>query len=320
MTLELVKWFLVFALALFVLIKSADFFTEYSEKLGKILNVPQFIIGVTIIALGTSLPELMTSIIATLRDETAIVSANVVGSNIANILLIGGFSSILAGTIAVEKSLIKIDLPLLIGVTAILITTLWDGQFTFLEGIIMLLTYGIYVIYNYNEHNSTKEKFSEMAKHTMEKKEKPSPKIFLVIVLSCVGIFLGADYTVKAVTEISSILNIASAAIAVSTIAIGTSLPELFVSYKAIKKKNFELVVGNIIGSNIFNATIVMAIPSFISPLYVQSSIINIAVPFLIIATILFAFSGIERKIFSFEGALYGLIYLIFIGQLYNFI
>lgn len=320
MSLELTKWFLIFAVALLVLIKSADIFTDYSEKLGKIVGIPQFIIGVTIVALGTSLPELMTSIIATLKNESAIVSANVVGSNIANILLVGGLASIWAGTIVVKKSLIKIDLPLLIAITALLITTLWDGRFSIFEGIIMLITYIVYIAYNFNEHNTAKEKLSDMAKHPLEKKEKLRVKIPLIIGLSAVGIYFGAAFTIQSVTEISSIFKISSAVIAVTAIAIGTSLPELLVSYKAVKKKNYELVVGNIIGSNIFNSTIVMAIPAFISPLYIESSIINIAVPFLIIATILFAFSGIERKLYSFEGAIYGLIYIVFIGQLFNFI
>ena len=262
----------------------------------------------------------MTSFIATMRNESSIVSANVVGSNIANILLVGGFASVFAGTISVKKPLIRVELPILAAVTAMLVATLWDGEFTTVEGIIMMITYLIYVAYNLEEHNTTKEKLTDKTVNPVTKKDKNLSKLLFLITLSAVGIYFGADFTIRAVTEISSILNIASAAIAVSAIAIGTSLPELLVAYKAVKKKNHELVVGNIIGSNVFNSSVVMGIPALMGPLYIQSDIINIAVPFLIIATILFAFSGIERKIFSFEGALYGLIYLIFIGQLYHFI
>lgn len=314
---SLALWIVIFVVALVVLIKSADYFTDYSERLGKIVGVPQFIIGVTIVALGTSLPELMTGGIATLRGDSSVVAANVVGSNIANLMLVGGVAAMMARTLTVEKSLIRLDLPLLVGTTALLIATLWDGSFTVIEGAIMLVAYVIYVAYNYYEHANNKvEKLGDV----LEKKEKLTPKIPLIIGLSAVGIYFGADYTIQALQEISAYLNIAPSVIAVTAIALGTSLPELLVSYKAVKAKNYELVLGNILGSNIFNATIVMGLPSIVEPLEVGQDILTIAVPFLVIATLLFTFSAIEKKVYSFEGALYGLLYLVFIGQLFNFI
>ncbi|MBT4384805.1 calcium/sodium antiporter [Candidatus Peregrinibacteria bacterium] len=313
-------WSLIFLVALAGLIKSADIFTTNSEKLGKALGVPQFIIGVSVVALGTSFPELMTSIIATFQGYSSIVAANVVGSNIANILLVGGITAIFAKEIVVEKSLIKLDLPLLGGITALLIVTLYDGTFTLIEGMIMLASYIIYVAYNWSEHRANKlEQLEEKVRRAIEKKQD-TKKLMLFILLSAIGIFLGSKYTIDSIIELSGLLNLAPAAITISAVAIGTSLPELLVSIKAAKKKNFEMVIGNIIGSNILNSTLVIGLPAFISPLVVTNEVITIAIPFLIIATVLFAFSGIEKKVFSFEGALYSILYFVFIGQLFSFL
>lgn len=314
-------WAIIFVLALALLIASADWFTNASERLGRILGIPQFIIGVSIVALGTSFPELMTSILATIQDYSSIVAANVVGSNIANILLVGGVTAMYAGQMFVEKSIIKLDLPILGAITALLIVTIYDGQFTLVEGIIMLLAYVVYVSYNLHDHKQNKiENLEEKVEQALSKKEKVDAKLIFILIASAAGVFIGSKYSIDAIIKISEIINLAPAAIAISAVAIGTSLPELIVSIKAAQKKNFEMVVGNIIGSNILNSTLVMGIPAFLGTLTVAPEVITIAIPFLIIATILFAFTGIEKKIFSFEGALYGILYFVFIGQLYAFL
>lgn len=307
----MILWIFIFIVALAGLIKSSDLFTDYSEKLGKILGVPQFIIGVTIIALGTSLPELMTSVIAAIDGYTSIVSANVLGSNVANILLVLGIAAIFAGPIVVEKDLIKLDIPILLCTSALLVVNLYDGKFTFIEGIIMVACYLIYILYNYNEHKDGLEEIGDK----LSPKPKKEPKLLLLIPLSALGVFIGAHFTVEALINISEGLNIAPSVVAVSAVAIGTSLPELMVSISAARRKNYEMVVGNVIGSNIFNATMVMAIPAFIKPLDVTVDMLTVAIPFLLIATGLFAFTSIERKVFNYEGALFGIIYIVFLGQ-----
>lgn len=322
---QLLIWLLVFVGALALLIKSADYFTTFSEKVGKILGIPQFIIGVSIVALGTSLPELVTSVLATLRGYSSIVAANVVGSNIANILLVIGVATIYSKVVKIEKSLIKLDLPILSAITALLIVTLYDGTFTIWEGLVMLATYIVYISYNLYEHKQSQiekieQKVEGKVEDTIHPSKKVSPKLIGLILLSSVGIYFGADYTIQAIINLSEILNLAPAAIAISAVAIGTSLPELIVSIQAARKKNYEMILGNVIGSNILNSSIIMGIPAIISTLNVTNEVITIAIPFLIISTILITFSGIERKIFSFEGALYAILYFVFIGQLFNFL
>lgn len=322
---QLLIWLSVFIGALALLVKSADYFTTFSEKIGRILGVPQFIIGVSIVALGTSLPELVTSLFGTFRGYSSIVAANVVGSNIANILMIIGVTAIYAKVIKIEKSLIKLDLPILAAITAILIVTIYDGTFTIWEGLIMLATYGVYIAYNLYEHKQSQiekleQQMESKIEDAMSPEKKISPKLIGFILLSTVGIYFGADYTIQAIINLSEILNLAPAAITISAVAIGTSLPELIVSIQAARKNNHEMILGNIIGSNIFNASIIMGIPALFTNLDVTNEVITIAIPFLIISTILLTFSGIERKIFSFEGALYAILYFVFIGQLFNFL
>lgn len=316
----------LFIAALAVLIKASDVFTDNSEKLGKILGIPQFIIGISIVALGTSLPELVTSVLATIQGYSSIVTANVVGSNIANILLVTGISALVVKRLIVEKNLIKLDLPILFAITAILIVTIYDGSFNFMEGILLMLSYLVYLAYNFSEHRQAKlreleKKLERKVDEVIHPKHKENnAKLLLFIFLSALFIFLGAKFTIDSIVNISELLNLAPSAIAISAVAIGTSLPELMVGISAAKKKNYEMVIGNVIGSNIFNATVVMSVASFFGELNVTSDVLTIAIPYLIIATILFTFSGIERKVFSFEGALYGILYFLFMGQLFDFL
>jgi len=323
---DLLLQFGLFIAALAVLIKASDVFTDNSEKLGKLLGIPQFIIGISIVALGTSLPELVTSVLATIQGYSSIVTANVVGSNIANILLVTGISALVVKRLVVEKNLIKLDLPILFAITAILLVTIYDGSFNFMEGIILMLAYLVYIAYNFSEHRQ--HKLRELEKK-LEKKvdevihpehKENNAKLLLFIFLSALFVFLGAKFTIDSIVNISELLNLAPSAIAISAVAIGTSLPELMVGISAAKKKNYEMVIGNVIGSNIFNATVVMSMASFFGELNVTSDVLTIAIPYLIIATILFTFSGIERKVFSFEGALYGILYFLFMGQLFDFL
>lgn len=321
---ELLAQIAIFVAALAVLIKASQVFTDKSAKLGEALGIPQFIIGISIIALGTSLPELVTSVLANIGGYSSIVTANVVGSNIANVLLILGLSAVVAKRMSVEKNLIKQELPILFAITAILIVTIYDGSFSFLEGIILMLAYVVYIAYNFSEQQQAKaqtfeEKLGDKVERLVHPK-KNNAKLLLIIFVSCLFVFLGAKFTIDSIINISEILNLAPSAIAISAVAIGTSLPELMVGLAAARRKNFEMVIGNVIGSNIFNATVVMAVASFFGTLNVTSDVLTIAIPYLIISTILFTFSGIERKVFSYEGALYGILYLLFIGQLFDFL
>lgn len=308
---SLLFWFIIFFLSLAVLVKSADYFTKYSEKLGVALGIPQFIIGVTIVSIGTSLPELATSIIAVLQKDTTIVAGNAVGSNIANILLVVGLSAIFAGKMIVKRSLINLDAPLLAAVTALAIFVMWDRVVTFKEGILLVLCYLVYSLYSIYSHQRNDSE---------AKRNKLELKVVLIVLASAVLVYIGAKYTIDSVLKISEILKINSSVIALSAVAVGTSLPEVLVSVVAARRGKYEMALGNVFGSNIFNIAMVIGIPSFISTLDISLDTFALAIPFLIAATVLYVISGISKKIHNWEGAMYLIIYVLFIGKLFGII
>lgn len=157
----LLFWILVFIVSLAVLVKCADWFLISAEKIGLSLGLSPFIVGVTIVALGTSFPELITALTASFKGVTEIVPANAIGSNIANILLVVGFAAIFAKKLTVTKSLINLDLPLLAIGTVLLLGILWDGEVNILEAVLLLLTYTTYIFYTLKheeEPNSSEER------------------------------------------------------------------------------------------------------------------------------------------------------------------
>ncbi len=318
----LILWILAFILSLAVLVKSADWFVESSEKIGLALKISPFIIGVTIVAIGTSFPELATSIIATLKGTTEIVAANVVGSNLGNILLIVGISAILAKTLIVKRNLIDLDAPLLGITTFLFIFVVWDKKIVLGEGILLILGFLIYILYTIFQKRKPEKEISEAIEILPSRVErrKVSPginsKTFLFLVLGIVGLTVGANYTIEAMIKISELLKISSSLIAITVLAIGTSLPELVVSIRASLKKKYEIALGNIFGSNVFNILLVVGIPALIRPLTVDELTFSIGLPFLIVATLLFIISGISRKIHIWEGAMYLLLYILFIAKL----
>ncbi|MCD6442043.1 calcium/sodium antiporter [bacterium] len=303
-------WILVFIFSLTLLVKSADWLIESGEKIGLALKIPPFIIGVTIIAIGTSLPELASSLAAVIKGQTELVVANVIGSNIANILLIIGISSLFAKTLIVKRDLIDLDSPLLIAVTGIFLFVVWDKKIVLAEGLLLIAAFVVYLLYTIFQKRDKIKK----PKLDIDKKGKQiDKKVFAFLVLGIVGLLLAANYTIDSMVKIAEIFKIPSSLIAVTALAIGTSLPELVVSAKAAFKKRYEIALGNIFGSNIFNILLVAGVPSLIKPLIVEEPIFVVGIPFLVLATLIFVISGISKKIHFWEGLMYILIYILFI-------
>lgn len=309
---ELLFWLGIFILSLVVLVKAADYFTNFSEKLGLALRIPPFIVGIIIVSLGTSLPELVSSVIAAYNGTTDMVVANVVGSNIFNILATIGIASLITKKIVLERDLINIDLPLLASFSALLVvTSVYWGEFVFIEGVVCLIAFAVYI------HYSIVSRKREIDK--LPKKEKLNFWVIAGIIVSSAFVFIGAYFTVESVIKISEITNIGTSVISLTAVALGTSLPELAVSVRAAMKQKFEIALGNIIGSNIFNGTLVIGVSALIAPLKISEETLTIGIPFLIIATLLMIFTGISRKIHNWEGAIFILIYIVFIGKIFNF-
>jgi len=328
----IIFWIFVFIASLAVLVKSADWLVESAEKIGLALKISPFIIGVTIVAIGTSLPELASSLSAVLKGVSEVVPANVIGSNIANILLIVGLSAIAARRLIVRRSLIDLDAPLLAASTILFIFIAWDRKIEFKEGILLLIGFVIYVLYTiFQRREQENEAAKEVLPSRVERREKEARiekekesiaridfKTIFFLLVGIVGLAIGADYTIESVVKISEILKIAPSLIAISAIALGTSLPELVTSVQAALKKKYEISLGNIFGSNVFNILLVTGIPTLITPLKVNSETFTVGIPFLIIATFLFIISGISQRIHIWEGTMYVLLYILFVAKLFN--
>lgn len=312
----LIFWIAVFIISLIVLVKGADWLLQSSEKIGLALGLSPFIVGVVIVGLGTSFPELVSSIAAAISGVTEIITANAIGSNIANILLIVGFSAVIGGRLAVTKNLIDLDLPLLAVSTALFWGLAWDKTITIGESFLLLLLFVIYMVYIVRYKDEDEE--AEVEKKTKTTKPKVSPKDYLTLVIGIVGLLGGAKYLIDSVIQLSEILNIGAGVIALVAVAFGTSLPELIVSIKAARAKKPEVALGNIFGSNVFNLLLVVGVPGIFGKLTMDEQTFSLGLPIMMMATILFVISGISRRIHVYEGGMYLVIYLFFIGKLFG--
>lgn len=317
---ELFTQILLFAFFLAIVIKSADYFTDSAEKIGLHFKISPFIIGVTIIALGTSLPEVATSISSVFKNESSIVINNVVGSNMANILFVLAITAIVGQKIIVDRDIIKNDLPILLGSTILIFITTLDGVFGLPDALLSLAILLTYTIYNAKAHRpiSAIEKIEQDKKKT--KSKKLSPKHPLILLASGVALYFSASFTIDSVIIIAELLNIATGIIAVSAVAIGTSLPELAVSVIAAKKGKADIAIGNITGSNIFNILGVMGIPALFSPLEIPQEVITFHIPVLLMVTTLYIFITIDKEISQWEGITLLMIFAAYLGKTFGLI
>ncbi len=302
----LLQWIGIFMVALAVLLKASDFFIKAAEKIGLALGIPSFIVGVTIVAAGTSLPELISSIFAVMENSSEMVVGNVIGSNITNILLVLGLTAIVK-RIDIKFDILNVDMPLFIGSAFLLWFMLSDKVFTSIEAIICLLGLTIFLAYTFG------------ADREGEKDERPTltPITFLMLIGGGIGIWAGAKYTVEAVIEISKIMGIGTDIVALSMVAFGTSIPEIIVSIGAARRGNPEMAVGNVLGSNIFNTFAVMGIPALFGELIIPDTT-DFSLPIMMGASILFVIMTLTKRISKWEGMMLFLLYIIFINELVN--
>lgn len=313
---------MVFVGALLVLVYSADWFTDGAEELGLYLGMPAYVVGVTIVAIGTSLPELISSVIAVSQGSPEIVSGNVVGSNITNIFLVLGFAAIVGKRLSVTYEIIHVDLPMLVASSAFLWLSARDGQVTSFEGALLVGGAVIYLLYAASisrQRGRLHEEIEEDLERELDVRPGTLDRMVWVRLLGgAVLLYFGAEYTVKGVIELSSILGIGADVIAISAVAFGTSLPELVVSVTAARRGNLEIAIGNVLGSSVFNSFAVLGIPALITPLPVMPQVLELGVPVMLVATLLYFFMAQDREITRWEGWLLMLFYVLFLGALFG--
>ena len=252
-----------------MLIKGADWFVDGSSSVAASFGIPQLVIGLTIVAMGTSTPEAAVSITAALSGNADITVGNIVGSNILNILIILGLSSIIL-PIAVSKSTVKFEMPFMIIITALLLLLGLDGKLGLADGYILIVFFAAYLIYIFVMAKRNKEN------QPSEENTKPMalPKAILFVIIGLAMIILGSSIAVDAASSIAKMLGVNERFIGLTVIALGTSLPELFTSVNAARKGNADIAIGNIVGSNIFNILFICGISALIIPVPFSRSFI----------------------------------------------
>ncbi|MGM0620832.1 MAG: calcium/sodium antiporter [Bacteroidota bacterium] len=301
--------FLIFGLVL--LIKGADWMVNGASALAKKYHVSDLVIGLTIVAFGTSAPELVVNVIASSQNFNDIVLGNVLGSNIANLFLILGITGIIY-PLVVQSSTTWKEIPLSL-LAVVILFLLANNFFVFenpvisrLDGLFLLLMFGFFLFYVYRLTKTDKEPIE------VEVNEMSSFKMITFIVIGLVGLVIGGRLVVNNAVEIATILGLSEKIIGFTIVAIGTSLPELATSVVAALKKNTNIAVGNIIGSNIFNIFLVIATSAVVSPV-TFNPVFNTDMYLLAGGTLFLfiaMFTGGKKKLDRWEAAILLLIYL----------
>lgn len=263
---EIILQIILLIIGFVLLIKGADWLIDGASSVASNFKVSKLLIGLTIIAFGTGAPELAVSFSSILNGSTDILIGNVIGSNIVNVLLLIGIAAVIR-PIKVQRDTISKELPLLLLISTSLIVLLLDvklsdaviNSFTRADAIICLLFFGIFLYYLFSM--ARKNRRGKSAKKDVEKPKYKLGKSFLFVVLGLVGVVGGSELVVNSATFIASAIGISERIISLTVIAIGTSLPELVTTITAARKNESDLLVGNIVGSNIFNICIVLALP-----------------------------------------------------------
>lgn len=304
-------------LGFILLIKGADVFVDGASSTAQNFKISKMLIGLTIIAFGTSAPEFAISMSALASGSTDMVLGNVIGSNIMNALLILGVAATIT-TISIKENTVKKELPLTLLISTLLVVLFLDislgngstNQITRADGIVILLFFTIFVYYLVTLTKQKKEKNEE------EKPQFTLGKSLILVVIGILGIILGSNLVVDSATKIATFIGISERIVALTIVAFGTSLPELVTTIIAAKKGETDLVVGNIIGSNIFNICVVLGIPVAIYGGITPGSFQMIDLIMLVGSSfLLFIFSETSKKITRKEGifmlAAFALYYLL---------
>ena len=257
---------MLLAVGFAMLVKGADWFVDGAAGIADKFGVPQLVIGLTIVAMGTSAPEAAVSITAALKGSADITIGNVVGSNILNILIILGISSVITA-IAVAKSTIRIETPYMILITVLLLAFGATGNVvSFGEGLLLWAAFLLYLGYLFYMAKKNKEEVTE------ESRNAPFWKLLLYAVMGLILVVWGSDVTVDAATAIAKDMGLSERFIGLTIVALGTSLPELFTSVSAARKGKADIAIGNIVGSNIFNILFVVGTAALITPVAFTSN------------------------------------------------
>lgn len=301
--------YLLLIIGFVLLIKGADFFVEGSSSLARFLKIPSVIIGLTIVAMGTSAPEASVSINAALAGNNDIAVSNIIGSNIFNGLVVVGICAFISG-FKTNKDILKRDMPVNILITAILCVMIADGRLSRLEGILLLAGMIFYIVNMILSALKTRSSYPD-------EKSMPLYKSLIFIAGGLVAVIFGGNLVVNNASQIAVSFGVSQNFIGLTIVAIGTSLPELVTSIVATRKGDSGLALGNAIGSNIFNILFILSMSATISPLHILSeSVIDCAI-LLVSGILLFVFAYTRKSMNRTEGAICVLSYIGYTAYLF---
>lgn len=318
---------LLFVAAILGVAKTADWFLSAAEKIGNYFHLPQFIMGVVLVGFGTSLPELTTSLAAVSSGEAGVTIGNILGSNIANVLVIIGISTLAVGTIRFNKEVVNIDSPLMMATIFFFALTMLDGQLGLIDGVMLLSAFIAYMAYSmfYKDSDEYHSGLARLLKAIFSRRDKDTSKTAktklsiwtcVQLVASLAGLALFSKISIDNLLVIVGEIGIAVGVVSFFALALGTSLPELAVSIKALRKGHGDTVIGNIIGSCMFNMLLIGGITSVVMPQTVTLPDGYWMVGGLIISGLLLVIATITKRMHIWEGAAFLFVYVALSSQI----
>jgi cation:H+ antiporter len=305
----------IFLGALLVLLAAARFFTQAAEQIGAWLRLPAFVIGVFIVGVGTSLPELISGILSVQKGVSEVLPGNIIGANISNILLITGLVAILnRKTISMTTNYLYIDLHFLLGSFMYFGMIAYDGHMDGLEAFIGIVIFVVYAIYLIKGEGEAAPPLAAQG----GKAALPLKSIALLL-LSGLGIYFGADHTVEALSQIALAMQLPPALIALTLLSLGTTLPELAVNVSAIRQGKAEMALGNVLGSCVFNTLVIPPAAAAFGPIAVPGSLLAFSLPTMVACGLLFYLLAQDKRISVWEGWLFVCLYALFMLKIAGF-
>ena len=307
---EMIFQLLLLVLGFVFLVKGSDWFVDGAAGIATKFGIPQLIVGLTIVAMGTSAPEAAVSITAAMNGSADITIGNIVGSNILNVLIILGLSAVVF-PLTVDKDTIKFDIPVTIFATLLLIFLGKDGNATRIDGIILLVVFVTYLLILIRKAKKSQAQNTEIVSEE-NADEKPKSMIMLLVMILgglAMGSF-GSRFVVISASFFARQFGLSERFIGLTIVALGTSLPELFTSVVAASKKNCDIAIGNIIGSNLFNILFVVGLSSLIIPVPFASAFRIDSLIALVSVVALLLFCLPKKRLSRFAGAIFLISYV----------
>ena len=308
--------FILLIIGFFFLIKGADLFVDGAASIARKFNIPSMIIGLTIVAMGTSAPEAAVSITSSLSGQNDMSVANVVGSNFFNILVVLGVSSLIS-KLPVQKNTIKKDTPFLLIVSGLLLVFGINKYISRIEGLILLIVF-VYFLYSTVKMAKSATNLDSSSDNEIALAESdtttqtPILKTFILSVIGILGIVIGGDMVVDSATSIATLFGMSANLVGLTIVAVGTSLPEFVTSIVAIRKGETEIAIGNVIGSNVFNILLVLGLATSIKPITISMFALFDIVFMVLVTILLYLFMKKNNSLVRKQGIILVAIYIVY--------